>query len=68
MGRGSSARTFPSSHRPPHACYFLIIAIGIPSGNLSGGESLLPLTGAHNKLFVDEWPRSAIKFKDHLIV
>lgn len=70
MGRESEARTFSLLPSFPARLYFLIIAIyiGIPSGNLSGGESLLPLTGAHNKLFVDEWPRSAIKFKDNLIV
>ena len=32
---------FPSSHRPPRAFYFSIIAvfIGIPRGSLCGGES-----------------------------
>ena len=35
-------RPFPSSHCPPHNCYFLIIAIfiGIPSGCLCGRESI----------------------------
>ena len=43
-GKGKDRRQasppFPSSHRPPRAFYFSIIAIfiGVPSGSLCGGE------------------------------
>ena len=44
MGRGKREERLhpvPSSHRPPRAFYFSIIAIFIetPSGNLCGGET-----------------------------
>ena len=37
MGKGKKGSAFPSSHRPPRACCFSIIAIfiGIPGGSLS---------------------------------
>ena len=44
MGRGKRRReVFPSSHRPPRAFYFSIIAIfiGIPSGSLCGEERFI---------------------------
>ena len=41
-GRDKKLTPFRSSHRPSRAFYFSIIAIfiGMPSGSLSGGESL----------------------------
>ena len=44
MGREKRRReVFPSSHRPPRAFYFSIIAIfiGIPSGSLCGEERFI---------------------------
>ena len=44
MGRGMRrSQVFPSSHRPPRAFYFLIIAIfnRIPSGSLCGKDRFI---------------------------
>lgn len=70
MGRESEARTFSLLPSFPARllffdyCYLYWDTKRKPQRR----REPLPLTGAHNKLFVDEWPRSTIKFKDNLIV
>ena len=52
LWEGEKEKPFPSSYRPPRACYFSIIAIfiEIPSGSLS--EEREPLSGFPLLLFV----------------